>query len=217
MNILRMVSTTYGASLDAFPVLTEMCTSGFIWFVGDLTTQYIEHINSNTGKKAYLDVKRTFHQTLYASIIWGPIAHKWYHLLDQLAIVMIANPTPSKMIATKLLLEIVLLHSLSLLAYFSIVGFMSGDTLRQIQQQLKEDFWPTYVIEIGMWTPLDVLNFALVPVRHQLLVVNCGCFIESIALSFIKNNGTDRVKQLLSISSIGNNEEKEKLKKEETS
>jgi protein Mpv17 len=216
MNFLLMVATAYGASLDAFPVLTEMCTSGFIWFVGDLTTQYMEHVNSNTGKKASMDVKRTFHQTLYASIIWGPIAHKWYHLLDQLAIVLITNPTPSKMIATKLLLEIVLLHSISLLAYFSIVGFMSGDTLRQIQQQLKDDFWPTYIIEIGMWTPLDVVNFAFVPVRHQLLVVNCGCFIESIALSFIKNNGTDRVKQLLSISIISH-DDKEKLKKEETS
>ena len=216
MNFLEMIATAYGASLDAFPVYTEMCTSGFIWLIGDLTTQYVENVNSNTGKKSTFDVRRTFHQTFYASTIWGPIAHKWYHLLDQLAIIVIANPTPSKMIATKLLLEIVLLHSISLLAYFSIVGFMSGDTLRQIQQQLKDDFWPTYIIEIGMWTPLDVCNFAFVPVRHQLLVVNCGCFIESIALSFIKNNGTERVKQFLSMTIISH-DEKEKLKKEETS
>ena len=37
--------------------------------------------------------------------------------------------------------------------------------------------------------PLDIANFALVPVRHQLLVANVGCFIESIMLSWIKANG----------------------------
>lgn len=37
--------------------------------------------------------------------------------------------------------------------------------------------------------PLDIANFALVPVRYQLLVGNFGCFLESIMLSFVKSHG----------------------------
>ena len=40
-----------------------------------------------------------------------------------------------------------------------------------------------------MWAPLDIANFAFVPVRHQLLVANMGCLAESVALSFVKANG----------------------------
>ena len=53
----------------------------------------------------------------------------------------------------------------------------------------QRDFAPTLALEWAMWAPLDVANFALVPVRHQLLVANLGCLAESIALSFVKANG----------------------------
>ena len=50
---------------------------------------------------------------------------------------------------------------------------------------------PTVLHTRALWcrAPLDIANFALVPVRHQLLVANVGCFIESIMLSWIKANG----------------------------
>ena len=38
----------------------------------------------------------------------------------------------------------------------------------------RRDFWPTLALEWAMWAPLDIANFALVPVpmRHQLLLVS---------------------------------------------
>lgn len=99
------------------------------------------------------------------------------------------------MVATKLVLEVVCLHPASLFAYFTIVGKMSGESNAIIRDQLSTDFWPTLMLEISLWTPLDIVNFALVPVRHQLLVTNCGCFVESVALSSIKNNGLESVIQ----------------------
>jgi len=40
-----------------------------------------------------------------------------------------------------------------------------------------------------MWTPIDLLNFAFVPVRHQLLINNLGSLVESGVLSLIRANG----------------------------
>lgn len=112
------------------------------------------------------------------------------------------------MIATKVALEMIILHPMGLLAYFGTIGLLQqgmdaydgGDnddgvgnriyqSMTSITKQVQRDFWPTLALEIVLWTPLDVINFALVPVRHQLLVVNCGCLVESILLSYIQHNG----------------------------
>jgi len=222
MHLMRTLTTAYSASLDKRPMLTEMFTSGIIWGLGDLATQQMERVATNnaatdvaakstTTTSSSIDWRRTFHQTAYASLIWGPIAHKWYQVLDRFAKSIVAagastvlsskraaaaassSPRLLAVTTTKLALEMIVLHPVSLLAYFGVVGTMNGEWWTDITQQLKTDFMPTYALEVALWTPLDTINFAFVPVRHQLLVVNCGCFVESIALSFIKNNGIDKI------------------------
>ena len=210
MRLWRMITAAYSISLDKRPVLTEMTTSGCIWSLGDLASQRLETINypsENKGSGLIIDWRRTLHQTVYASILWAPVAHKWYHLLDQFAQALVPSGKPSHVIATKLFLEIVCLHPASLLAYFTAVGSLNGESMSSIKSQLKANFWPTFLLEISLWTPLDVLNFAFVPVRHQLLVVNCGCFVESVGLSFIKNNG---IESMLPGCRVSSADEKEK-------
>lgn len=220
MNPWRVMTAAYSLSLEKRPLLTEMTTSGCLWCFGDLATQFLEQKrqqanNNNRKQEGGIDWKRTLHQTVYASIIWGPFAHKWYHLLDHVARAMVGtSKNPAHLVAAKLALEIICLHPVSLLAYFSIVGKMGGESLSTIQKQLRSDYWPTLMLEIALWTPLDTLNFSLVPVRHQLLVVNCGCFVESVGLSFIKNNGIDSVKRMLHLTSEEEDDDDKREKKE---
>mmetsp|Transcript_1640 Transcript_1640/g.2211 ORF Transcript_1640/g.2211 Transcript_1640/m.2211 type:complete len:242 (+) Transcript_1640:96-821(+) len=139
-------------------------------------------------KGTKFDTHRSFIQTFYGSVLWAPIAHYWYEGLDKVAH-RIAPISKSRRLATKFALEVVALHPLALLAFFTSVGYMNGETSDMIVSQLKRDFIPTLGLELALWTPLDLFNFAFIPVRHQLLVVNCGCFFESSFLSFIKVNG----------------------------
>ena len=75
--------------------------------------------------------------------------------------------------------------------FFVCVGLLGGDTPSAIWKQLRHDFWPTLGLEYTLWTPIDITNFALIPVQHQLLVVNIACLLESIMLSFIKHGNTN--------------------------
>lgn len=229
MNLWGMITAAYSFSLERRPLLTEMTTSGVIWSLGDLASQHIESVqetNNGPSKKSNtknqdrprmkrkFNWKRNLHQAAYASIIWGPIAHKWYHLLEEVAQSIVPNHKPAYyMVATKLALEIFCLHPTSLLAYFTVMGKMSGDSNATIRDQLNTDFWPTLMLEISLWTPLDVVNFALVPVRHQLLVTNCGCFVESVALSSIKNNGIESVMQSFQTKKSSPKDDKKEKKK----
>lgn len=188
-TLVRMAVTAYSASLAKRPLLTEMITSGGLWCLGDVVTQYMEQQQQGHN----VDWRRTASQTVYAAAVWGPAAHVWYHWLDAACRKWWGGNNnsvrPSRLVATKLALEVVALHPVAILAYFGVVGTMNGESLDTIYRQLQRDYLPTLLMEIVLWTPLDVLNFACVPVRHQLLVVNCGCLVESIALSYIKNNG----------------------------
>ena len=126
-------------------------------------------------------------QAAYASLLWAPAAHCWYALLDRRALLM-AKSGSRRLVALKLAAEMVALHPVSLVAFFGSVGLASGESAREVASQLRRDFWPTLALEWAMWAPLDIANFALVPVRHQLLLVNCGCWAESVVLSLIKVN-----------------------------
>ena len=141
-----------------------------------------------SGTRTPLDWKRTRIQTLYAAILWGPAGHYWYEWLDGMAQSMAPLGT-ARFVAIKLLLEIILLHPVALTAFFVCVGLMGSEKFRDIIEQLRSDFWPSLILEYMLWIPCDIAMFALVPARHQLLVVNTICLIESVMLSYIKSNG----------------------------
>ena len=56
-------------------------------------------------------------QTAYASLLWAPAAHYWYALLERRALLM-AMPGTRRLVALKLAAEMVLLHPVSLVAFF---------------------------------------------------------------------------------------------------
>ena len=54
--------------------------------------------------------------------------------------------------------------------------------VQDVKQKWKRDFWPTWLAELALWPAIQTLNFAKVPVRHQLLVVNSICLFDATFL-----------------------------------
>jgi len=137
-----------------------------------------------------LDWHRTRIQTLYAALLWGPAGHWWYEWLDRLALSLApAGEGTAPFVGVKLTLEIILLHPVALSAFFVCVGLMSNERIRDIVDQLRSDFLPSLMLEYLMWIPCDLAMFSFIPARHQLLMVNTICLVESVMLSYIKSNG----------------------------
>lgn len=225
----------YNSVLHRHPLKTEMATSAALWFGGDVLAQYLEQrfgtkktiaptksidspkqhrmkqqkqidIHKSSDAIKY-DWHRAGIQTVYAGIIWAPFGHYWYEWLDRAAHSLApANTGKMRFVGTKVFLETVLLHPMALFAFFTCVGLMGGDSIRDIMQQLRKDYFPSLMLEISMWTPIDIANFLYVPVKHQLLLVNTVCLFESVMLSYIKANG---------LSLPGHGEEKTQKKKKE--
>lgn len=181
----------YESMIRRNPIAFDALTSSLLWGGGDVSAQMLEQPDE-------IDWRRVGMQATYASVIWAPFGHYWYRALDRFGHHIAASVVPSKrhiharryaFLTSKILLEALLLHPVALFAYFVSIGKMNGTSNAQIGNKLKEDFIPTLGLEIALWTPLDLANFVYVPVRHQLLVVNFGCFAESVVLSYIHRNG----------------------------
>ena len=60
--------------------------------------------------------------------------------------------------------------------------------LSRARASIGEDFISGLVVDTGFWAPIQTLNFALVPVRRQLLFVNCACVADAALLSWIASH-----------------------------
>lgn len=185
--------TLYESFAHRYPIASDIVSSSVLWSCGDVAAQMLE-------ERSKIDWKRVGIQAIYAGVIWAPFGHYWYRALDRIGHRMAASLVSQKsrdmsgqrrkvFLTSKILLEALLLHPVALVAYFVSIGKMNGHSMSHIGHKLKDDYVPTLGLEIALWTPLDLVNFAYVPVRHQLLVVNCGCFVESVGLSYIQRNG----------------------------
>ena len=204
-----------------------MVTSGVLWFGGDVVAQILERrldgdggdggdvaatasgaVSTSTcsaANVATLDWDRARIQTIYAALIWAPFGHYWYQWLDKTAH-SITPPGTKKFVGVKFILEIILLHPIGLTAFFVSVGLLGGEKLSDVLVQLRKDFFPSLMLEFALWTPFDLMMFSFIPVRHQLLMVNTICLIESVMLSYIKSNG-------ISLPGHGDHDYKETSKK----
>lgn len=201
----------YASLLKKYPLMTQMTSSAVIWGYGDVSAQFLERkqkvevenglevaATSAAGEGQNLDVdqristqidwKRTSKQATYAALLWGPLGHCWYAALDR-AVAPLAAVGTRKNLLLKMCGECGIMHPLSLLMFFTVMGAANHESWTRIRQQLKTDFLPTLVFEWLLWAPLDLSVLWFVPVRHQLMAINAGCFVESTALSWIKQNG----------------------------
>lgn len=141
--------------------------------------------------RRHIDFKRLRNQVGYASLLWTPLASVWYRVLDR-AVLKLSTKGTIKNVACKLALELTAMHPVSLAMFFGCMGMLQGHSLQDIAARFragKGDFWPTLAFEVCLWAPLDVALFSVVPVPYQLLAVDVGCFVESVALSWINANG----------------------------
>ena len=201
-----MLWSFYTNLQSVFPLATDMATTAVLWFMGDILAQKLERTGtsletksvgeeSKSGtapKESTIDWHRVGVVTVYAGIIWGIEGHYWYYWLDQLvASSLQENGAMSHIyvVMIKLGLEITILHPISLLMFFVCVGLLSGESIKEIRDQLSQDYKPSLWLEYMLWTPIDILNFAAISAKHQFLVVNIACLAESVILSYIKANG----------------------------
>lgn len=179
----------YSELLESHPFTTQMATSGVLGGAADVTTQYLEHGWAvDEGKEAKpWDWRRLAAVTMFGIAGMGPMGHVWYIALDKFTRAYCRSS--GAMVVTKVAGDTFVFGPVCLWLFFATVSLMEGTEWETIRRKLWRDFVPTYVLDYSFWPLVQGTNFALVPVRHQLLVVNTVCYFDDIFLTFVQHNG----------------------------
>jgi len=143
-----------------------------------------------------VDGTRALRASLYGGLFNGTVGHMWYTQLDALAVAFLKHRSPFVLIGAKVFADSIVFGPLHLGAYFTCMTLMEGGSSRDVQDKMEKDFLPTFAVELTMWPLVQAINFALVPVRYQLLAVNCATVVDAGLLSWIQHqvDFSERVK-----------------------
>lgn len=193
----------YQLNLAKYPVRTQMVTSGILWATGDYAAQAVSRnierrrlstsnsiapSNEQKPLSEETDWKRVALASSFGVGFVGPVGHLWYEGLERFVIHGLQLRANSvRFIATKVACDCLLFGPIHLVAFFTYMGLMSGRPWEKVKRDVERDFIPTYMTEGLGWGFVQVANFRLVPVRHQLLFVNVFCLLDSAFLSWVKH------------------------------
>mmetsp|Transcript_15707 Transcript_15707/g.40634 ORF Transcript_15707/g.40634 Transcript_15707/m.40634 type:complete len:167 (+) Transcript_15707:61-561(+) len=124
-----------------------------------------------------VDISRTLYTAIFAACFIGPVGHFWYIFLEHAACQVFAQGTTAY-VALKVIADSLVECPLDVAAFFCFMEFVRGGGVTAAQAKLSRDFWPTYLAQMTFWPLYQWFNFSMVPVEHQLLVVNFGCILD---------------------------------------
>mmetsp|Transcript_2627 Transcript_2627/g.3977 ORF Transcript_2627/g.3977 Transcript_2627/m.3977 type:complete len:191 (+) Transcript_2627:3-575(+) len=166
----------YSNKLDTHPLLTKAITSGIIGGSGDLICQYL----SNNKKQKNIDWLRTGRFFLMGVIWVAPVTHVWYGLVSTR---LLPGPSTVAIVSKRVLVDQFGFAPIFLPCFMGGLFLLEGRP--NIPQQVREMAPDAIVANWALWIPAMTVNFAIVPLKYQVLFGNVVALAWTVYLSYI--------------------------------
>ena len=178
---LRSAGQSYATLSTAHPLATAAATAGSILCLADLTCQSL--LERNATSKQF-DARRTAALALFGMWHYGVPAKSLYLLYDHLLGV---DGTLRTAMLKVLLDEYVHTPLLLIPSFYLITGLVRGRTLTEIRRQLRREWFIASFGSALFWTPLQLVNFMLVPQHSRIVFIATFSFLHKTWLSWLSN------------------------------
>ncbi|KAJ5340050.1 Mpv17/PMP22 [Penicillium brevicompactum] len=162
----------YQSKLAKRPILTASITSAVLFGSGDALAQQAV----DRRGLAKHDFARTGRMALYGGAVFGPVATKWFGILQRHVVLgSVATTTAARVAADQIVFA-----PIQLTCFLSSMAIMEGvDPV----EKWKHAFGPAYKANLAVWPFVQGINFAFVPLELRVLVVNVislgwNCFLS---------------------------------------
>ncbi|KAF2367515.1 Mpv17/PMP22 [Trinorchestia longiramus] len=162
-----------------YPTAMQSFQAGSLMAVGDMTSQVFIEKNH---KLQQLDWKRPVRFFIIGCCVVGPALKMWYGVLDRHFGAQGRRGT-----IKKVLLDQGLFAPTFIVVFLTSVGLLQFKTLQQIQDQIKRDYIDIVLAGYMVWPAVQALNFSLVPLQHQVLVVQTFALFWNTYLAWKTN------------------------------
>lgn len=170
----------YSRATETHPRSTAFITGFTLYLVGDVVAQKC------IERKTDFSYGRLAGTVCYGATFCGVASYYWYRFLEHLVTCRFGFKAKTlPFVGSKLLIELGLWFPLNIGIFWYVVGMGEGKSLADSTKELHTGFLQAIQGGLCIWTPVDVLNFSLVPVHLQVLVVNVASLIEAVMFSLI--------------------------------
>ena len=147
-------------------------STGTLSFIGDAACQYVEHKYSLRTK---LKMSGNFKWNLYRSCRFGAVGMTigiqlsiWYRILATKIFVGESFGIAMK----RMCIDQFLFAPWAISYVFTLNTFIDGGNFQDALNRIKDQFIPTYKVNLMVWPAAQLINFWLIPVQYRVLMAN---------------------------------------------
>ncbi|XP_043479408.1 protein Mpv17-like [Leptopilina heterotoma] len=168
----------YQKLLSRFPLGMQALQAGTLMALGDQIAQNL------VEKRRFdeLDFKRTAGFAGIGFFIAGPATRTWYGFLDKNIGSKGGIVTLKKVACDQLLFAPFFLSILVV-----VIGVLQGNEMESIKQKLKNEYPDILASNYKLWPAVQLLNFGIVPLQYQVLVVQTVALLWNTYISYRTN------------------------------
>ncbi|KAF8410183.1 hypothetical protein HHK36_002705 [Tetracentron sinense] len=199
----------YLGKIQSRPLLTKSVTSALIYTVADLSSQFLEELQTlnivlvsmdatffeypSYGVKMLTSLQmitkqsfesfdsiRTLRMAGYGMLILGPSLHFWFNFVSKVL--------PKRDIFTtlkKIIMGQTIYGPFITAVFFSLNAGVQGENGAEIAARLKRDLIPTLRNGLMYWPMCDFITFKFIPVQLQPLVSNSFSYLWTIYITYM--------------------------------
>ncbi|KDE06585.1 hypothetical protein MVLG_03081 [Microbotryum lychnidis-dioicae p1A1 Lamole] len=174
---------SYNAALVARPYLAGSATAATLFGAGDVLAQ-----QAVDKKGMNHDVVRTARLALYGGVIFAPVVTRWYQMLE--GIKLKSKPA---LVATRVGLDQFVLTPVLVGVFYTSMALSEGYGIQGAKERVRFAWWPTLQKNWGLFIPVQVANFAIVPAHLRLVLVNVVSLFWNAYLSYANSKSSTTV------------------------
>ena len=189
MNLNVMLSA-YEGLLARRPIAFKTVVSGTSACLGDLAAQYSEYLCGQYGAATSsshsspaqfaVDRQRNAAITSLAAFWNGPLLHTHFNNLER----WFPQRNGLRSVVSKTMIDLLVMSPFVYLPlFYSWTGFAYSRTADEIVSKASRDYWTSLKASWVIFTPFNIANFYIVPVRHQVTTNVVVSFVWNLTLS----------------------------------
>lgn len=170
VNFSKATKSNYLKVSDKHPYLLEAVQVGSLMGAGDLLTQAIID-----KRRTFKEIKwrRTAEFAIVGFVYVGPLLRFWFIRLDKM---VSKNQSLVKQTAKKVFFDQLIFDPPFLALFTLILSAVQQLTMAQTKERLRNEFIDVIKTNLLIWPAAQCINFAVIPLRFQVL------FVEFIAI-----------------------------------
>jgi len=150
-------------------------TSAVLFATGDVIAQ-----QAIERKRSKHDFSRTARLSFFGGCLFGPPISKWIAFLSRLRFA-----TPAKAAIYRTWLDQALMAPLVVGCFFTSMSLMEGEGTSGVADKLSINYAPTLMRGWMVFTPAQLINFAVVPPQFRFVFVGAVSLVWNTYLSVV--------------------------------